>query len=94
MTAHWTFEGQNNNAPKPSIFAQPTTGAFGSFGTNTQNQQQQQQAQPAGGLFANTANTGGGLFGNNQNQNQQQQPAGGCQCLIFLFALVSLIYSW
>ncbi|KAJ5544262.1 hypothetical protein N7513_007073 [Penicillium frequentans] len=45
------------------------------FGQNNQQQPQQQQAQQGGtGLFNQSANTGGGLFG---NQNQQQQKPGG-----------------
>lgn len=68
-----------NNAPKTSIFgnptpaAQPATGSFGVFGQaqNQQQQQQPQQQQP-NPLFGG----GGGLFGNNNNNNNNQQQQG------------------
>ncbi|KAF2493492.1 hypothetical protein BU16DRAFT_619813 [Lophium mytilinum] len=72
------FGGQQN--------AQPQQQTGGLFGNNTQQPQQQGSslfgAKPAatGSLFGgstNTANTGGGLFGNlNTNQNQQNQGSG------------------
>ncbi|KAJ6560334.1 hypothetical protein B0H19DRAFT_113907 [Mycena capillaripes] len=76
--------GNNNNAPKPSLFgaqpAQPAQNAFGGtnlFGNNNQQQAPAQQ-QPTFG------------FGANNNAQQPQQPATANPRKLFFFSVIRI----